>query len=307
MSHARAPAVVSELTPLAEAGMDAALEALLDHFGGLDLRTRERVLVGVAGGGRARHRSALLRICRSAPLDAAAVAAEGLLAAGDASGVFALLGRKSAYARACGCALSLRLTRLAGPLQVVPRSGPAAEEVLDAAARALSKRDAMPWSRFGDWVRVALTDPARVLRWRRDHVDLRVGRDRVRGERFAAHHRDALRAGEYSGREVRSFMRTLLSPQDPGRGIPARPLAALLDALQRRCSTPELKRDWIDNLIVMACAQYGLADEAGVLKLVHERLKLTAGEGAPEGAARKPALLWAAWADERFSKKTGSR
>ena len=76
-------------------------------------------------------------------------------------------------------------------------------------------------------------------------------------------------------------------------------LNPLLDALEARMDTAELRRDWIDNLVIVACSQYALDDPGGILGLTHARFRRLAGKEAPDGAEREPALLWTAWVSAR--------
>ena len=95
--HAHRAPVAAELVPLAEGGVDSALERLMEHFAELDLRARERVLVSALHGRYPKHRLTLQRVCKTAPSDVAALTAEALLETGDSTGVQALLQRKSVY------------------------------------------------------------------------------------------------------------------------------------------------------------------------------------------------------------------
>ena len=202
--HAHRARVAAELAPLAEGGLDPALARMMEHFVELDLRTRERVLVSALHGRYPKHRVQLQRVCKTARSDVAALTAEALLESGDSTGVQALLQRKSVYDRASGCALSLRLTVLAGPLRVKLKQGPAEDEVLGLAGRALTKTDGAMWKRFGDWMKVAIRDPHEIVKWRRDHADHRVGRDRVKPEYFAQFYTARLSEGKYEPAIARS-------------------------------------------------------------------------------------------------------
>ncbi|MCZ6574397.1 MAG: hypothetical protein O7C98_14665 [Planctomycetota bacterium] len=297
--HAHRAPVAAELVPLAEGGVDSALERLMEHFVELDLRTRERVLVSALHGRYPKHRLALQRVCRTAPSDVAALTAEALLEAGDSTGVQALLQRKSVYDRASGCALSLRLTRLAGPLRVKLKQGPVEDEVLQAAAGAITKKDGALWADFGKWVLNAIRDPSTVVKERRDHAELWLGRDRVTPQKWVAHYTQVVADGTVPDKMVRQLIHHLLGATDPGRGIPPAELGRVLDAIEKRLRTPELERWWMDHLVIAACSQYALDDPDGILGLTHARFGRLAGKDAPEGAEREPTLLWTAWVGAR--------
>jgi hypothetical protein len=302
VAHARWPEVLEELLPLAEAGREASLRAVAAGVESMPEGSRERalaVLARAAGGdGRARLRELAAR----GPLALACPAAEALLHAADASGALALLRRDEVYARACGSALALRLSPLAGTLRVEPQGAPDAREVGAAAVAAFAEADGEPWTQYAKWLRLAFQDPDAALSARARREPLRIptpgGYRSCSGAEFADHWAAAIAAGRDAAKWA-PLARFVLSPHDPGRGIPPERLERLLDALEAAASAPELERALVDNLVILACAQYGTEAGTEFLGLANRRLLRLAGARAPRGVEARAGVLWPVWAAER--------
>ncbi len=293
--HARGPSV-AELVPLAERGDLPAARAILARLADLAPAERERALAAIAP--RAELRPELRARCRDAAPAVAALAAEALLSAGDPHGVEELLGHEDKYVRAAAAALALRLTPLAGALRVAPPAPPDLERLAKKAERAFAKEDGDAFVRLSAWLAVALRDPDAVRRLRREHRKLYVGERSVEAWEFAEAYTRGVREGK-GAKLWASLIVFLLDPNDPGAGLAFRDLEPLLDALEERAKEGELRRQWTDALVVLACAQYGMEKDAHFAELAETRLERLAGKDAPPRERRRPGVHWPVWAAER--------
>jgi hypothetical protein len=293
--HARGPSV-AELVPLGERGDVAALRAILARLADLPPGDRERALAAIAS--RKELWPDLRARCGDGSPAVAVFAAEALLSAGDPKGVEELLGHENRYARACGAALALRLTSLAGALRVAPPAPPDLERLAKKAERAFSKGDGESFEKLAAWLGIALRDPDAVRKLRRNHKKLYVGPRVAETWEFAEAYTQGVREGKES-KLWPALIVFLLDPHDPGAGLGARDLDLLLDALEERAKEGALKRPWMDALVVLACAQYGMEADADFAALADARLEKLAGKEAPPRDRRRPGVHWPLWAAER--------
>jgi hypothetical protein len=291
--HAKGPAV-AELVPLAERGDLPVARAVLDKLADLAPAERERALAAIAS--RPELRAELARTCRGAPPATAVAAAEALLSSGDPAGVEELLAHGDKYVRACAAGLALRLTPLAGTLRVAPEPPPDLDRLAKRAEQAFAKEDGDAFLRLGAWTALALRDPEKARSLRREHKPLYVGKRQVDAWQFAEAYTAGIRDGKASELWPQLVL-FLLDPHDPGAGIATRDLDPLLDALEERAGSGALRRQWIDALVVLACAQHGLELDPHFAELADARLGKVAGKDAPQ--RRRPGIHWPIWAAER--------
>ena len=280
-----------ELLPRAEAGDRGAALQLLALIGKLPLDQLERALAAILASGDAAIGKQVRRLCARKDVAIAALAADALLGHGDASGVPILLGHDNRYARACGTSLALRLTDLAGSLRVIPKQAVSLEKIGALAAAAFKRSDGECWWRYARWLAHAFEKPQEVRAARAKYESI----DNLPPAEFGADWLNNLREGKQK-EGWKSLPPFLLSPAKPGRGIPERQLSPLLDALEAHARVEPLRNVWIDSLVVLACAQYGIEMDAGYLSLAHKRLARAAGDTEPKGARRKAGVYWPIWA-----------
>ncbi len=285
-----------ELLPLVDAGYAAAAAPLLGHLAALPLDRVERALAAMLRAGDAALAARVRDLCRGEAVAPAVLAADALLATGDVSGVAALLAHGDVYARAAATSLALRLTRLAGSMQIIPADRAALAATLESAGRAFDRKDGTVWTNYGAWLRLALAgDGAEVRRLRLEHTRLEIdGRVASAAEVASAWTKAIL-----DGRDKERWAKVayeLLKPQDPGWGAPKPILEALLDALEARATEGLLAKTWRDSLVVLACVQQGMEADTHLLELARERLWRLAGPATPPGAERKPGIFWPIWA-----------
>ncbi|MHC4931253.1 MAG: hypothetical protein ACYTGV_03585 [Planctomycetota bacterium] len=294
--HARTPPALAALLPLVDGGDVASALAVVTRLGELPLGLRERALASAL---RTRDPAVVkksLHLCAVDEIAVAALAADALLATGNAEGLRALLRHDNPYGRAAGTSLALRLTPLAGNLRISIRGSVGFEEIAGLCRIAFDKEQAEPWKRYGKWIKDAFRDPERVraLRTEFRHIKLR---DRVLSPSQFADYCLGLLAREEFRKYWGGLAPYVLAPYRPGRGMPDALLQEVLDAFEGRLEGDRLlRRAWVDSLVLLACAQYGMEADVHFLDLVHERLSKIAGESAPSGAKRKPGIFWPIWA-----------
>ncbi|HEX5137027.1 MAG TPA: hypothetical protein VFY93_08655 [Planctomycetota bacterium] len=294
--HAKGSAV-AELIPLAERGDVPFARTVLERLQDLAPADLERALAAIAA--KPELRKDLAARCRDLPPPTAVAAAEALLSAGDAAGIEALFGHPDKYARACAAALALRLTPLAGTLRMAPEPPPDPERLAKRAEKAFTKEDGVSFVKLGAWLALALRDPEEARKLRRDHKPLYVGKKEVDAWQFAEAYTEGVREGKAPELWPQLIV-FLLDPHDPGAGLAERDLGPLLDALEDRATTRALKRQWIDALIVLACAQHGLEMDAQFAEIADARLEKIAGKDAPPCERRRPGIHWPIWAAEHL-------
>ncbi|MHC4225421.1 MAG: hypothetical protein ACYSUN_15635, partial [Planctomycetota bacterium] len=297
--HARTPATLAALLPLVDRGDTAAALAVVTRLSELPLDLRERALASAL---RTRDPTVLRKsidLCSSKPIAVAALAADAVLATGNAEGLRVLLKHENPYARAAGSSLALRLTPLAGSLRISTRGAVGLEEIGVLCRRAFENEQAEPWKRYGKWLKDAFRDPDRVRALRTEFRHIKLG-DRVLSPSQFADYCLGLLAKEEFRKYWGGLAPYVLAPYRPGRGMPDALLHEVLDAFEGRLEGDRLlRRSWIDSLVLLACAQYGMEADVHFLNLVHERLSKIAGESTPPGAKRKPGIFWPIWAAGR--------
>jgi len=285
-----------ELLPLVDAGYAAAAAPLLGHLGALPLERAERALAAMLRTGDGALAARVLDLCCGESVAPAVLAADALLATGDAAGVAALLGHKDRYARAAATSLALRLSRVAGSMQIIPADRAMLASVLERAGLAFERGDGTLWTNYAAWLRLALAgDGAEVRRLRFEHTRLEIdGRAASAAEVALAWTKAIL-----DGREKERWAKVayeVLKPQDPGWGAPGPILGDLLDAIERRATEGLLAKTWRDSLVILACVQQSMEADTHLLDLARQRLRRLAGDSAPPGADRKPGIFWPIWA-----------
>jgi len=288
-----------ELLPLVDAGYTPAALPLLGHLAALPLDRAERALAAMLRAGDAALAARVTDLCRGDAIAPAVLAADALLATGDLSGVSALLAHKDVYARAAATSLALRLTRIAGSMQIIPSDRAALAATLESAGRAFDRKDGTVWSNYGAWLRLALSgDGGEVRRLRFEHTRLELdGRAASAADVALAWTKAVLDARDKERWAKVAY--ELLKPQDPGWGAPQSILDGLLDALEARATEGLLAKTWRDSLVILACVQQSMEADTHLLDLARERLRRLAGESAPPGAERKPGIFWPIWAATR--------
>jgi hypothetical protein len=299
--HATTRATVRAIVPLADRGSVAAGRQVAAGIEEFALEERESVLYGLLRHGRPEMRSVVAALARHEDPGVACLAADALLAHGDARGVLELLRHPDVYARACAGSLSLRLTPLAKDLRVRPSDAKVVDAVAAEVAKAFREEESAWWPRYGKWLALAFSDPDRVTRDRADHVDLRLGEETYLPFEYAAINTQWVRENKHKGWWPKLLFH-LLSPRDPGLGIDEKDLARLLDALEERATDGLLQRLWIDSFVILACIQQGMADDAELGRLAHDRLVKAAGGEAPPGTRRKPGVYWPIWRAKRVAR-----
>jgi hypothetical protein len=257
---------------------------------------RERALAALVRPGDAGLVRGVVELCGDEEVSLAALAADALLATGETSGLGALVEHRDRYARACASSLLLRLTPLAGTLRITPRDSTGIPALQDRCAESFKKEKGEAWTRYGDWLEDAFHRPEKVsdLRTQFRHIKLR---DRLVSPSQFADYCLALLAKPRFREYWVGLAPYVLAPYRPGRGMPDALLEEILDAFERRLEgNAALRESWIDSLVLLACAQYGMEADAHFLDLVHERLSQMAGEDAPPGVRRKPGIYWPIWA-----------
>jgi len=292
LRHAASPGGLGALVPMAEAGDAAACDLLLRRLTDLEYELRERALAAALATARPELEQAVKALCSHERVGVAVLAADALLLQADISGVYALLEHKHRFARAAGAALALRVSPIAGHLRVSPSEPVDVKALAARAGGAFTKEDGAAWTRYAGWLKAALHDAAAVRKARRRHVTLKIGKRAIAPVDYAGFWLRALKEDKYA-RYWPDFVTFLLSPVDPGRGIPDAEFTKLLDAIEAKSS---LRQVWIESLLVLACAQHGMEADTRYLDLAHERLSRVAGDDAPPGARRKAGVYWPIWA-----------
>ena len=290
--HAKTPAAIAALLPLAEQGHAPAARKLLVHMTALKYVERERALAAALRAGLA---ATVRALCAHEDVSVAVLAGDALLASGDVEGVRALLRHKNIYARAAGTSLALRLTPLAGKLRVTPQNEGAVTEIADLCRTAFSKEEGDAWIRYGLWLRNALIKPDQARAARSRYRAVTVGKQRLSPAQFHDYCL-ATFGDEKHKRFWPNFPSYVLSPLKPGHGMTDKALNEVLDRIESRLSDPPTRAAWRDALVVLACVQHGIEVDAQFLKLAHRRLKKLAGESAPPEARRKAGVYWPIWA-----------
>jgi len=283
-----------EILPLAERGSVAAGLRVARRIEAFPLEEREGVLHGLLRKEGSELFEVVLGLARHQDPGVACLAADALLAHGDARGVLELLRHPDVYARACGGSLALRLTSLDRNLQVMPGDRAIVDAVAAEVAKAFASEKSAWWPRYGKWLARTFEDANQIENDRRDHVELRLGEEKYLPSEYAEINALWVREGKHKGWWPKLVFH-LLAPRDPGLGLPEEGLAELLDALEERATDGLLQRLWIDSLVILACVQQGMESGEDLLRVAQARLERAAGGKAPVGTRRKPGVYWPIW------------
>jgi len=288
------------LLTLVEKGDASVAKPLLAQIDKLEAAELERALAGLLALGDEGVTGQVRTLAKEAKVSIALPAGDALLKAGDVSGVRALLRHEDKYARLGGAGLALRLTPLAGGLRIIPREEVSPDELAKLTEEAFPEKLGVCWKELRRWLPNAIRKPEGVRSARGEYALLFDGKGRpeLTPSQFARKWTGIVREGKFETYWPWA-LGLVLSPEQPGRDMPAKALAEFLDAFEKRLDNPDLRAAWVDSWLVLAVVQSGLEFDTEYLEMADARLRRLAGDAAPAGARRKPGIYWPIWAASR--------